>query len=615
MTALIFLVLAISPFLTSSTSLYGTGNVGNCINNQVELPDEEEIHFVAIGDWGSGHTDQEEVAFAIGEFCHLNRCDFVISTGDNFYHDGVESPVDENFDIRWKDMYSHPSIAQLNWYLTVGNHDHHYDHEWYQVEYSAFEPRWRMPCLTHSFNVSTKGTSAMFVLVDTVSIDDDKNEAAAMKDLFESELVAAGENDWKIAIGHFPCHSAGHYSGISSTRYEIEPILNEQNVDFSLSGHDHNLQHWTKRGNPSAPDHIVTGAGGQNAYGKSDSHVAENEAMGMNLDYFTNHYGFTFFSVSKTEITVSFVGADGRVVYQYTRNNKVHTLPTLPSDTTTRPDVMDGPKWQMYDGLIGDKPGVGIRPRQSDAFIHSQMIRLQSWDQNQIPSHPEGEGSTNADYAARVHTFFERYMKSPAPPDPVVDHYLDDPYRFKGYKAFDPKTTLGPCGSYPYGYVGEHVKPCIYIKLNKIWGWQPSPVQCDEYNRGSYDYDYECPPSLRRHLNSAAAMEAGEENIWINCHGRNAADKEALDGRITYYPASRAIPISYFPYLGERGADFPVGTSTADVGFHPPLVAIQVDPSPLRGQLVHIECRAYYSGVRHNSKDKLGLVQFEVQID
>ena len=99
----------------------------------------------------------------------------------------------------------------------------------------------------------------MFVLVDTVSIRDDKNEAAAMKDLFESELVAAGENDWKIAIGHFPCHSAGHYSGISSTRYEIEPILNEQNVDFYLSGHDHNLQHWTTRGNPSAPDHIVTG--------------------------------------------------------------------------------------------------------------------------------------------------------------------------------------------------------------------------------------------------------------------------------------------------------------------------------------------------------------------
>ena len=30
---------------------------------------------------------------------------------------------------------------------------------------------------------------------------------------------------------------------------------------------------------------------------------------------------------------------------------------------------------------------------------------------------------------------------------------------------------------------------------------------------------------------------------------RNVADQEALEGRISYYPASRAIPFSYFPYL------------------------------------------------------------------
>ena len=30
---------------------------------------------------------------------------------------------------------------------------------------------------------------------------------------------------------------------------------------------------------------------------------------------------------------------------------------------------------------------------------------------------------------------------------------------------------------------------------------------------------------------------------------RNAADKEELEGRISYYPPSRAIPFSYFPYL------------------------------------------------------------------
>ena len=38
-----------------------------------------------------------------------------------------------------------------------------------------------------------------------------------------------------------------------------------------------------------------------------------------------------------------------------------------------------------------------------------------------------------------------------------------------------------------------------------------------------------------------------------------------------------------------------------------------MDPATA-GQLVHVECRAYYRGVRHDKKDKLGLVQFELQI-
>ena len=46
----------------------------------------------------------------------------------------------------------------------------------------------------------------------------------------------------------------------------------------------------------------------------------ENEAMGMELNYFTEQYGFSYFSVSKTEITVKFVTADGATMYQYTRN-------------------------------------------------------------------------------------------------------------------------------------------------------------------------------------------------------------------------------------------------------------------------------------------------------
>ena len=99
----------------------------------------------------------------------------------------------------------------------------------------------------------------MFVSVDTVSIDKNKNEAEAMKELLDNELSTARDDEWKIVFGHFPCHSGGGYSGYQSMREQILPIMSAHNVDFYLSGHDHNLQHWRTRGVPADIDHIITG--------------------------------------------------------------------------------------------------------------------------------------------------------------------------------------------------------------------------------------------------------------------------------------------------------------------------------------------------------------------
>merc|ERR1711970_1229463 len=108
------------------------------------------------------------------------------------YTTGVDGPLDEKFAEKWKNVYTHPSIAHLPWYMTLGNHDYMLPgHEWYQVEYSAIQPRWKLPCLTHSFNVSTPAT-------------------AGMLELLVSELGKADDNDWKVVFGHYPCHSGGH---------------------------------------------------------------------------------------------------------------------------------------------------------------------------------------------------------------------------------------------------------------------------------------------------------------------------------------------------------------------------------------------------------------------
>merc|ERR1711936_518766 len=74
------------------------------------------------------------------------------------------------------------------------------------------------------------------------------------------------------------------------------------------------------------------------------------------------------------------------------------------------------------------------------------------------------------------------------------------------------------------------------------------------------------------------------------------ADKEALS--LTYFPENQGLPSSYFPYRGGN--------------YHAPLVAIQVDLGDNEatcssessrpylasrcGQLVHIECRAWFEG-------------------
>merc|ERR1712032_1782292 len=112
----------------------------------------------------------------------------------------------------------------------------------------------------------------------------------------------------------------------------------------------------------------------------------------------------------------------------------------------------------------------------TDERIDSQMFVLKKGDTNIHPSDLDGEGDLNADYAVRVSKFFEMYKKTLAPAVPGPDPAKP---LFKGYQKFD-TSVLGSCGDFPYGYVGEEVKPCIFFKLNNIWGWDPKPVQCGD---------------------------------------------------------------------------------------------------------------------------------------
>ena len=76
---------------------------------------EDELHFVALGDWGTGKKDQRKVAKAMGKKCKSSNCQFVMSVGDNFYPNGVTSVKDEQFETKWRNVYNKPGISNLKW--------------------------------------------------------------------------------------------------------------------------------------------------------------------------------------------------------------------------------------------------------------------------------------------------------------------------------------------------------------------------------------------------------------------------------------------------------------------------------------------------------------------
>ena len=85
----------------------------------------------------------------------------------------------------------------------------------------------------------------------------------------------------------------------------------------------------------------------------------------------------------------------------------------------------------------------------------------------------------------------------------------------------------------------------------------------------------------------------------MDCHGENPADVEAL-GPMSYYPASRGFPSQYFPYYNQRH-------------YQSPVVAVQFK-QPTKGQLLHVECRAWAKNIGYNRMDRIGMVHFELFI-
>ncbi|ONL95799.1 Purple acid phosphatase 3 [Zea mays] len=102
-----------------------------CAPGAAELPrldhparSDGSLKLLVVGDWGrKGTHNQSRVADQMGRVGEKLDIDFVISTGDNFYKNGLKGVRDQAFEESFVDIYTAQSL-QKPWYSVLGNHDY-----------------------------------------------------------------------------------------------------------------------------------------------------------------------------------------------------------------------------------------------------------------------------------------------------------------------------------------------------------------------------------------------------------------------------------------------------------------------------------------------------------
>jgi sodium/potassium-transporting ATPase subunit beta len=98
-----------------------------------------------------------------------------------------------------------------------------------------------------------------------------------------------------------------------------------------------------------------------------------------------------------------------------------------------------------------------------------------------------------------------------------------------------------------FGY--EEGRPCIFLKLNKIYNWIP------EYYNTSSDIQSSMPDRLKTHISNRAKLRLDTNVVWVSCEGENPADIENLGNGISYYSLNgeQGFLGYYFPFMSTKG--------------------------------------------------------------
>ncbi|XP_058731176.1 purple acid phosphatase 8-like [Vicia villosa] len=288
------------------------------------------LSFLVIGDWGRrGAYNQSQVAFQMGVIGEKLDIDFVISTGDNFYDNGLNGIDDTSFDHSFTKIYTAPSL-QKQWYNVLGNHDYRGDVEaQLSPVLTDLDNRW---FCSRSYVVNAEFVEFFFVdttpFVEkyfTEPLDHVYDWSGIwprkqyISNLLKDVDLALKESNakWKIVVGHHTIRSAGHHGDTEELVNQLLPILEANNINLFINGHDHCLQHISSL---NSPIQFLTSGGGSKAWGGDVSWWKEEE-----MQFYYDGQGFMSVHVIETELNIAFYDVFGNVLHKWNTSKQLHS--------------------------------------------------------------------------------------------------------------------------------------------------------------------------------------------------------------------------------------------------------------------------------------------------
>ncbi|XP_059177865.1 sodium/potassium-transporting ATPase subunit beta-like isoform X2 [Physella acuta] len=232
---------------------------------------------------------------------------------------------------------------------------------------------------------------------------------------------------------------------------------------------------------------------------------------------------------------------------------------------------IDNPRLQGDSSLLKGNPGMGFQPMPD---IDTTLIYARS--------SPEA----NEEYVKSISKVLKEYKK-------ILDNVdctgVNQPRPDENIACRVNYSALTEHCNEENRYGMAEGKPCILLKLNKIYGWIPNMWTVDEAVESS-----RVPQSIKENY--------APDRIWVHCHGENPGDNDNMGATkdIVYYP-QQGFPLAFYPYKKQRD-------------YRSPLVFVKFN-AVVHHVGIMIECTALAKNINVDRSEKEGSVHFELLVE